>query len=280
MTPEAWSLAALRARLRACDGRPRALAQLARLLAADPRAGARALALEAARRLEEERRERRRVARLFARRRALAREGVRIVAGVDEAGMGPLAGPVVAAAVILPERVYFAGLDDSKRLLAPARERLAAAIRAEAVAFAVAEVWPEEIDRRNIYRAGLEAMRRAVTALSVEPQHVLVDARKIPDLAAPQTPIVNGDALDGSIAAASIVAKVHRDAIMVRLDAEFPGYGFSRHKGYATRSHLAALRRRGPTPVHRRSFAPVAQGDLFAFLYDDAPGPAGREPTA
>jgi ribonuclease HII len=258
-------LAALRLRLRACDGEPRALARLLRALGADPRAGARSLAEATAGRLEEARREQRRLAALFARRRALMRGGARVVAGVDEVGMGPLAGPVVAAAVALPARVRLPGLDDSKRLAAPVRERLAAAIRAEALAVAVAELWPDEIDRRNIYRAGLEAMRRAVAALAVPPDHVLVDARTIPDLAVPQTPLVGGDALDGSIAAASIVAKVHRDAIMVRLDADYPGYGFARHKGYATASHLAALRRRGPTPLHRRSFAPVSQLGLFVF---------------
>jgi ribonuclease HII len=260
---DALPLALLRLRLEACGEDARALGRLLRLLAADPRTGARSLAAVAARRLEAERRERRRVAALFARRRALLRAGARAVAGVDEVGMGPLAGPVVAAAVVLPARVRLAGLDDSKRLPAPERERLAAEIRACALAVAVAELWPDEIDRRNIYRAGLEAMRQAVAALAVAPDHVLVDARTIPDLGVPQTPLVGGDARDGSIAAASIVAKVHRDALMLRLDAEYPGYGFAQHKGYATASHLAALRRRGPSPVHRRSFTPVSQPGLF-----------------
>jgi ribonuclease HII len=185
------------------------------------------------------------------------------VAGVDEVGMGPLAGPIVAAAVVLRERVALPGLDDSKRVLRADRERLAGEIRGQALAVGVAEVWPDEIARRNVYRAGLEAMRRAVLALGVAPDHVLVDARTIPGIEAPQTPLVGGDARDGSIAAASIVAKVHRDAIMVQLDREFPGYGFALHKGYATASHLAALRERGPCPVHRRSFAPVSQPTLF-----------------
>jgi ribonuclease HII len=177
--------------------------------------------------------------------------------------MGPLAGPVVAAAVVLPERVALRGLDDSKRVPAPERERLAAAIRDQALALAIGEVWPDEIRRLNVYRAGLEAMRRAVLALGTPPDHVLVDARTIPGIEAPQTPLVGGDARDGSIAAASIVAKVYRDALMVRLDADFPGYGFAEHKGYATASHLAALRRSGPCPLHRRSFAPVSQPSLF-----------------
>src|SRR5690606_14347445 len=168
------------------------------------------------------------------------------VAGVDEVGMGPLAGPVVAAAVVLPDRVELPGLDDSKRLLRGERERLAAAIRGQALAIAIGEVWPAELDRLNVYRAGLEAMRRAVAALAPAPEHLLVDARTVPGTAVPQTPIVQGDARDGSIAAASIVAKVHRDAIMRRLEDEHPGYGFARHMGYATREHLAALRRLGP----------------------------------
>lgn len=263
MSPEPGaSLAALRARARAAEG-GRALAQLLRALEADPRAGARALAASLEGRLEAARRERRRLAALFALRRRLRRAGVRLVAGVDEVGMGPLAGPVVAAAVVLPDRVSLAGLDDSKRLVAAARERLAEAIGRQAVALAVAEVWPEEIDRRNIYRAGLEAMRRAVLALGAAPDHVLVDARTIPGIASAQTPLVGGDARDGSIAAASIVAKVHRDAIMARLDREYPGYGFAEHKGYATAAHLAALRERGPCAAHRRSFAPVSQLSFF-----------------
>jgi ribonuclease HII len=255
-------LAELRRRAREMEA-ARDLARLLRALRGDPRAGALALADSLERRLAEARRERRRVAALFALRRRLLAAGARAVAGVDEVGMGPLAGPVVAAAVVLPARVDLPGLDDSKRLLPGERERLAAAIRAQAVAVGVAEVWPEEIDRRNVYRAGLEAMRRAVLALDVAPDHVLVDARTIPAIAAAQTALVGGDARDGSIAAASIVAKVHRDAIMRRLDGEYPGYGFAAHKGYATASHLLALRLRGPTPVHRRSFAAVFQPSLF-----------------
>jgi ribonuclease HII len=168
---------------------------------------------------------------------------------VDEVGVGPLAGPVVAAAVVLPPRVDLPGLGDSKQLSRSQRERLDAAIRAQALAVAVEELPPAEVDRLNVLRASLEAMRRAVEALSVRPDHVLVDARRIPAIRAPQT----------SLAAASIVAKVHRDAIMRELDARHPGYGFTRNKGYATREHLAALGRLGPAPVHRRSFAPVAQ---------------------
>jgi ribonuclease HII len=228
-------------------------------LRGDPRRGARALLARVERRRLAHRAETARVARLFARRQQLLDAGARWVAGVDEVGVGPLAGPVVAAAVVLPERVDLPGLDDSKKLTPAARERLAAGIHEQAVAVRVAEVSRDEIDRTNILRASLEAMRRAVTGLDVQPDHVLVDARTIPGVDAPQTPIVHGDAEDGSIAAASIVAKVHRDAIMQQLHERYPGYGFGRHMGYPTRQHLEALRRLGPTPVHRRSFSPVSQ---------------------
>jgi len=180
------------------------------------------------------------------------------IAGVDEAGMGPLAGPVVAAAVILPDHADLPGLDDSKRVPRETREALARAIRRQAIAFCVAWVAPEEIDRINIYQAGLRAMARAVGGLSVSPEHVLVDARRIPGLACHQTPLVRGDSRDASIAAASILAKVERDREMQRLDRRFPNYGFAKHKGYPTPEHLAALVEHGPSSVHRHSFAPVA----------------------
>lgn len=252
----------LRRRARTASGSPELRRLLARLRG-DARRGAGELAASLERRLAATETERRRLARLFARRRKLRREGAAWVAGVDEVGVGPLAGPVVAAAVMLPDRVALDGLDDSKRLTRAVRERLAAAIHAQALAVGVAELWPGEIDRLNVYRAALEAMRRAVLALHPAPDHVLVDARTIPDLAMTQSSFPQGDRRDGSIAAASIVAKVHRDAIMQRLDAEHPGYGFGRHMGYATRDHLAALRRLGPSPVHRRSFTPVSQLALW-----------------
>lgn len=255
-------LALLIARVRAAAG-ARELARLRRALDGDPRAGAEALARRVEQRLAEARAERARVARLFALRRELRRAGAQRVAGVDEVGMGPLAGPVVAAAVILPDRVELPGLDDSKRLLRPVRERLAEAIRAQAVALAIGEVWPAELDRLNVYRAGLEAMRRAVVALAPAADHLLVDARTVPDAGCTQTRLVQGDSRDGSIAAASVVAKVHRDAIMRRLEDQYPGYGFARHMGYATREHLAALRRLGPCLAHRRSFQPCAQLSLL-----------------
>jgi ribonuclease HII len=187
----------------------------------------------------------------------LWRVGITYVAGVDEVGMGPLAGPVVAAAVVLPIGVQLDGVADSKVLRAAVREQLAVEIRRCAVGVGVAVVEPEEIDRLNIYQAGLRACRLAVEALPVVPGYVLVDGREIPGLAMPQSAYPKGDAFVCSIAAASIVAKVHRDALMRELDERYPGYGFGRHMGYSTPAHFAAIREHGPSPVHRRSFAPV-----------------------
>lgn len=195
--------------------------------------------------------------------------GIRYLAGVDEAGLGPLAGPVVAAAVIMPAGDEgIEGVDDSKALSRRRRERLALAIRAKAVAIGLGVVDVEEIDRMNIYQAGLKAMRLAVERLWVRPEHVLADGRTIPGLSISQTGIAGGDARVYSIAAASIIAKVHRDAIMRRLDSIYPGYGFARHVGYGTRAHLEALRALGPCPCHRRSFAPVRE----ALGAERAPG--------
>ncbi len=236
----------------------RVLRALLRRLHGDTRAGSRALAAQLERRAARWEDDRRRQRRLFRLRGELFRNGARFVAGVDEVGVGPLAGPVVAAAVILPRRVKLAGLNDSKQVRAAERERLAEEIREQAVASCVAEANVEEIDRINIYWAALLAMRRAVTGLSTTPDQVLVDARVIPDLALPQRALVHGDGRDGTIAAASILAKVYRDKLMGRLDESFPGYGFSQHMGYATAAHRDAIARRGPSPVHRRSFAPCA----------------------
>ena len=183
--------------------------------------------------------------------------GVRLVAGADEAGRGPLAGPVVAAAVILPADVpdeVLAGCDDSKRLQPRAREALVPRIRESALAWAVAEVSVAEIDALNIAQASFEAMRRAVAALHLVPEHVLVDGLANPRLPWPQTAIVGGDGLSLSIAAASILAKVHRDTRMAELESRYPGYGFAAHKGYPTAAHRQAIARLGPCAEHRRSF--------------------------
>jgi len=250
-------LGRLEARARALRD-PGSLEQLLATLSEDTRPGVVTLAARVARRLAALREDQQRLADLFALRTRLGQTGARHVAGVDEVGMGPLAGPVVAAAVILPVSVDLPGLGDSKQLTPRTRERLALAIRDQALAVAVGEVSAPELDRLNVYRAGLEAMRRAVVSLAMRPDHLLVDARTVPGVDCPQTSLVKGDARDGSIAAASIVAKVHRDALMHRIDATHPGYGFGRHMGYGTPEHLAALRRLGPCPEHRRSFAPCA----------------------
>ena len=190
--------------------------------------------------------------------RPLWAAGTLHVAGVDEVGVGPLAGPAMAAAVILPRDFRLAGLNDSKQVLDPAaREALAAEVRASAIAYCIARGEVDEIDRLNIRGATLLAMRRAVNGLVIQAQHLLVDAHRIPELSMPQTPIIKGDALSSSIAAASVIAKVARDALMAELDGRYPGWGFAEHAGYPTPTHLAALRERAPSPVHRTSFAPV-----------------------
>lgn len=181
------------------------------------------------------------------------------VAGVDEVGRGPLAGPVVAAAVVLDPARPIAGLKDSKVLQPAEREVLAAAIRERAVAWALGRAEVAEIDRINILRASLAAMQRAVEALSVVVRVAYVDGNIAPALPCQAVAVVGGDAKVPAISAASIVAKVARDAEMVAVAAQYPEYGFGCHKGYATPRHLAALRRFGPTPLHRRSFAPVAE---------------------
>lgn len=188
----------------------------------------------------------------------MAREmGFGVVAGVDEVGLGPLAGPTVAAAVVLRIGERLPGLDDSKRLTASERERLDRLIRRRAVAWAVCEVGPEEIDTLGLTRARQLAMEGAVRGLQVPAEYLLIDAWDAPDLRLPQMCVVKGDSSCASIMAASIVAKVHRDRLMVELDRRYPGYGFAAHKGYATAAHRRALRELGPSPIHRMSWAPI-----------------------
>lgn len=184
-------------------------------------------------------------------------QGLRHVAGVDEAGRGPLAGPVLAAAVILPPGLRIEGADDSKRLSAAVRERLAVEIRQRALAIGIGAASPREVDDLNILRATHLAMRRAVERLGLEPDHVIVDGLPVPLLGEAQTAVVEGDRRVHSVACASIVAKVTRDRLMRRLGARYPGYGWDHNAGYGTREHCEALARLGPTPHHRRSFAPV-----------------------
>ena len=201
-----------------------------------------------------------------------ARQGWRIVAGCDEVGRGALFGPVVAAAVILPERMNGlarAGLKDSKQLTREQREKLDRRIRKMALAVSVAEVDAETIDRVNIYQATRMAMLEAVLGLTVAPDHLLIDAMRL-DHPCRQTKLIYGDALSLSIAAASVVAKVHRDALMRELDAVHPGYGLASHKGYGTPKHRRALLEIGPCALHRRSFAPVRLVDPDAVVEDAA----------
>jgi len=180
------------------------------------------------------------------------------VVGIDEAGRGPLAGPVVAAAVILDPAYPLAGLADSKQLTARQRERLFSQIQQYSIAWAIGRADVAEIDRINILQASLLAMQRAVQALAVEPQHALVDGRFCPALSCSAEAIVRGDQSVAAISAASIMAKVTRDQDMHALDTTYPGYGFAQHKGYGTPQHMTALQRLGPCPIHRRTFAPVA----------------------
>lgn len=226
-------------------------------LRSDSRAGARAVLNAIARRRFDHRSEGQRLRKILRHENALWTAGISHVAGVDEAGMSPLAGPVVAAAVIFAPGFRLPRVDDSKKLDAALRHRLAAEIKDAALAFSVGFAEVEEIDTINIYWAGILAMRRAVQGLSVQPQHLLIDARRIKDVAIPQQSIVGGDGKSLSIAAASIVAKTARDALMQKLDGQYPGYGFGKHKGYPVRQHLMAMKRLGASPVHRRSFGPV-----------------------
>jgi ribonuclease HII len=223
----------------------------------DPRAGAQALAVRLERIREERLAESRRLRALSLLEDRLRRAGAARVAGVDEVGMGPLAGPVVAAAVVLPSGVRVLDLDDSKRLRPEVRERVEREIRRVAAGVALGWASPEEIDRLNIYRAGLLAMRRAVLALSEAPDSVVVDGRTIPDLDVPQQAVPGGDRSIAAVAAASVVAKVYRDAWMCDLGRRYPAYGFERNAGYGTPEHLDALSETGPCPVHRLSYAPV-----------------------
>ena len=180
-----------------------------------------------------------------------------LLAGVDEVGRGPLAGDVVAAAVILDPDNPIAGLDDSKKLTEKRREVLFEHIQQRALAYAVARASVAEIDDINILHASMLAMKRAVEMLATQPEHVLVDGNRIPQWRYPAEAVVKGDSRVPAIAAASILAKVTRDREMVAMDEQFPGYGFAGHKGYPTKVHMEALKRLGPTPIHRRSFGPV-----------------------
>lgn len=271
-SPECAPLAELRQRY-LVDGRSvprRLLAQLEE----DDRQGAQALLKALKARQAENRAEGQRLRHMLKFENALWEEGYVHIAGVDEAGMAPLAGPICAGAAILPRGYKLKDLDDSKKILDEGkREELAEAVKRDAIAWAVGWASLEDIDRLNVYHAGLLAMRRAVEGLSVTPDYVLVDARKIPGIPQPQRGIIKGDAQSLSIAAGAILAKTTRDRLLREWDAKYPGYGFASHKGYPTPEHLDAIARLGVLEIHRKSFAPIkralgllpAQKELFAL---------------
>ncbi len=244
-------------------------AQFLNKLGRDPRPGVRKMREMLRKRFEKERAERFRIQNMLNFERLLWKSGLRLIAGVDEVGVGPLAGPVVAAAVIFPPGTELLGVDDSKRLEAEERIRLAAVIRQSADAIGIGSAEVDEIDRLNIYRASLLAMRRAVEALPLKPEHLLVDARTIPEIEIRQNAFNKGDGINFSIAAASIIAKTHRDALMEALDRKYPGYGFAHHKGYGTAEHQMAIGRLGPCPIHRLSFAFIRElcGEFSELFY-------------
>ena len=209
------------------------------------------------RRRQQVQQEKDRISSLYKYERQLTYEGYILVAGIDEAGRGPLAGPVVVGAVVLPTECFLPGLNDSKKLTPAQREKLYEEINAVAVAVNRCEVSAEIIDEINIYRATVGGMYSAIAGLAPAPQAVLIDAVPLPHLTIPSKSIISGDQVSASIAAASIIAKVERDRIMNELDNQYPMYGFSRHKGYGTQEHMDALAKYGPCPYHRLSFAPV-----------------------
>ncbi len=224
-------------------------------LSADRRASVQRLL----RRYSKELAERQRLKELYHYEYEAQQEGAAYIAGVDEAGRGPLAGPVVVAAAILPVGLYIPKLNDSKKLSAKVRDELFDIIKEKAIAYAIATVDEKIIDRDNIYRATVGGMYEAVGKLDPQPQKVLVDAVPLDRLKMPSLSLIKGDARSASIAAASVLAKVTRDRFMEEYDREYPEYGFARHKGYGTADHLAALKEFGPCPIHRRSFSPVSE---------------------
>ena len=203
--------------------------------------------------------EKERVAKLFHYEQKLYENGIRLIAGVDEAGRGPLAGPVVAGAVILPRECFIPGLNDSKKISESKRYHLAEEIKKEAIAWSVGAVGAYDIDRLNILKATCLAMKRAIKNLSVQPEYLLIDAVFLREVSIPQTAIIKGDAQCASIAAASILAKCHRDNLMKIYDSRFPGYGFARHKGYPTPGHFDYILHNGETSIHRKTFKGVVK---------------------
>ncbi|AFM42514.1 ribonuclease HII [Desulfosporosinus acidiphilus SJ4] len=225
----------------------------------DPRQGVRRLAERLIKQKQALSQEDARIQQLLVEEKKLWQNGFLLIAGIDEAGRGPLAGPVVAAACILPTRFNLPGLNDSKALTESRREKLFTKIQTQAIDYAIGSAEPAEIDALNILQATKLAMKRAVEGLTVRPHYLLIDALTLPAVNLPQFPLVRGDQLSASIAAASILAKVTRDRLMTELDTLYPEYTFAKNKGYGTSDHMKVLRRLGPCPLHRRSFAPVKQ---------------------
>ena len=226
-------------------------------LQADSRKGVQQLLIARERRMQRQEAEQERLYTMHHYERLWQQQGKELVCGVDEAGRGPLAGPVAVAAVILPPNCAITGINDSKKLSPLQRDRLYEEVRKQAVAISLVWVEPEEIDRYNIYQATVRGMERAVRQLQPAPQAVLADAVDLKRLDIPCQALIHGDALSASIAAASIVAKVERDRLMAKLDEQYPGYSLSEHKGYGTAEHMAALRKLGPSPIHRKTFEPI-----------------------
>ncbi|MBN2310451.1 MAG: ribonuclease HII [Candidatus Hydrogenedentes bacterium] len=242
-------------------------------LAQDERAGARRLHAACLRRIERARAQDARMAAMMRFEEEARQNGFRRIAGVDEAGRGPLAGPIVAAAVVLAHPIP--GLNDSKQLTAEQRESLFACLHQDGHAVAKAIISAEQIDQWGIQSANYGAMARAVALLEPAPDFLLVDGFTIPGCIVPHRRIVKGDRRSQSIAAASVIAKVIRDRIMIQLDRQYPGYGFAQHKGYGTQEHIDAIRRLGPCPAHRKSFAPIAETADTGLLFQSG----GKEPN-
>jgi ribonuclease HII len=249
---------------------PEVYPDVIRALESDPRGGAQKLVRLCQSKLDEVDRERERIGRMFSYERQVWAMGYKFVAGLDEVGRGPLAGPVVAAAVVLPGELMLPGLDDVKRLSPKRRQELYELIKREAIAIGIGMVHPSGIDEANVTMATYKAMVKAVAQLHIAPDYLLIDALHLPNVTQPQAPIVDGEGQSCSIAAASIVAKVVRDEQMIEMDRLYPVYGFANHKGYGTQEHRDALERFGPCPIHRKNYQAdreiisLAQGALFA----------------
>lgn len=241
------------------QGSPEVYAQVIEALGSDPRGGAKRLVRQCRAHLDEWRRERERLVRMYSYERQVWAMGYKLVAGLDEVGRGPLAGPVVAAAVILPGELVLPGLEDCRRLSPKRRHELYDEIRAKALAIGIGMVHPDGIDEANVMMATYKAMVKAVNGLSISPDYLLIDSLHLPGVTQPQAPIAGGDGQSCSIAAASVVAKVTRDDHMIEMDKLYPQYGFAGHKGYGTLEHREALEKYGPCPIHRKSYGSVRE---------------------